>query len=38
MLFLVFSVLTILEFQVRAKKIENGKTTWMEWLEEHGLA
>ena len=33
MLFLVFSLLTILEFQVRAKKVESGKRTWIEWLE-----
>lgn len=38
MLFLVFSLLTILEFQVRAKKVESGKRTWIEWLEVHRLA
>lgn len=38
MLFLIFSMLTILEFQVRAKKIESGKRTWIEWLEVHRLA
>ena len=37
-LFLIFTLLTILEFQVRAKKIENGKSTWMDWLEVHRLA
>lgn len=37
-LFLVFTGLTILEFTVRARKIQEGKNTWMVWLEEHGLA
>lgn len=37
-LFLVFTGLTILEFTVRARKMQEGKNTWMVWLEEHGLA
>lgn len=37
-LFLVFTGLTILEFNVRARKMREGKNTWMVWLEEHGLA
>lgn len=37
-LFLVFTGLTILEFTVRARKMREGKNTWMVWLEEHGLA
>ena len=37
-LFLVFTGLTILEFTVRARKVREGKNTWMVWLEEHGLA
>ena len=37
-LFLVFTGLTILEFTVRARKVREGKNTWMAWLEEHGLA
>ena len=38
LLFLVFTGLTILEFTVRARKMQEGKNTWMVWLEEHGLA
>lgn len=38
LLFLVFTGLTILEFTVRARKMREGKNTWMVWLEEHGLA
>ena len=37
-LFLVFTGLTILEFTVKARKMREGKNTWMVWLEEHGLA
>lgn len=37
-LFLIFTGLTILEFTVRARKMQEGKNTWMVWLEEHGLA
>ena len=37
-LFLVFTGLTILEFTVRARKMQEGKNTWMVWLEERGLA
>lgn len=37
-LFAVFTGLTILEFIVRARKVESGKATWTVWLEEHGLA
>ena len=36
-LFLIFTGLTILEFTVRARKMQEGKNTWMVWLEEHGL-
>lgn len=38
LLFLVFTGLTILEFTVRARKIREGRNTWMVWLEEQGLA
>lgn len=37
-LFAVFTLFTILEFQIRAKKIRKGRNTWSVWLEEHGLA
>ena len=37
-LFLIFTGLTILEFTVRARKVQEGKNTWVVWLEEHGLA
>ena len=36
-LFLVFSLMTILEFQIRAGKIKRGKRTWVTWLKAHGL-
>lgn len=37
-LFAVFTLLTIVEFHIRARKIRNGQNTWTLWLEEHGLA
>lgn len=37
-LFLVFSVLTLLEFQIRTRRIEAKKPLLMDWLETHGLA
>ena len=36
-LFLVFSLMTVLEFQIRAGKIKRGKRTWVTWLKAHGL-
>lgn len=36
-LFLVFSLMTVLEFQIRARKIKRGKRTWVTWLKAHGL-
>ncbi len=36
-LFLVFSLKTVLEFQIRAGKIKRGKRTWATWLKAHGL-
>jgi putative membrane protein len=36
-LFLVFSLLTLLEFEVRARKIWRGGRITADWLEEHGL-
>ena len=37
-LFLVFSVLTLIEFKIRTRRIEAGKPLLMDWLESHGLA
>ena len=34
----VFTVLTVLEFRIRAARIERGDRTLIGWLEEHGLA
>ena len=34
----VFSVLTALEFKIRAARIRKGGRTLIEWLEAHGLA
>lgn len=34
----VFTLLTIVEFQIRAKRIKAGKRVAIEWLEEKGLA
>ena len=34
----VFTALTILEFQIRAKKIKAGKKVAIDWLEAKGLA
>ena len=34
----VFTVLTVLEFQIRAKKIKAGKKVAIDWLEAKGLA
>lgn len=36
-LFLVFSLMTVLEFQIRAGKIRRGQKTWVAWLKAHGL-
>lgn len=36
--FIVFTILTILEFQFRAKRVKSGKLTFYHWLEEKGLA
>lgn len=36
-LFIVFSLLTIAEFQIRALRIRRGQPTLMHWLEAHGL-
>lgn len=37
-IFVIFTALTIVEFQIRARKIEAGKHTLDNWLEEKGLA
>ena len=37
-IFVVFTALTILEFQIRTKKIRAKKHTLDEWLEAKGLA
>lgn len=36
--FIIFTVLTMIEFQFRAKRIKDGKFTLYNWLEEKGLA
>lgn len=36
-LFIIFSLLTIAEFQIRALRIRRGQPTLMHWLEAHGL-
>ena len=36
--FIIFTVLTVLEFQFRAKRVKTGKATLYHWLEEKGLA
>lgn len=33
----VFTMLTILEFQIRSQKIQKGRSTWTSWLDKHGL-
>ena len=37
-LWIVFTLLTILEFQIRTLKMKRGKRTLDNWLEEKGLA
>lgn len=37
-IFVIFTALTIWEFQIRARKIKAKKHTLDEWLEEKGLA
>ena len=34
----IFTVLTVLEFRIRAARIGRGDRTLIGWLEEHGLA
>ena len=36
-LFLIFTLLTVIEFQIRAKRIQNGKKTLMELIKGQGL-
>jgi putative membrane protein len=38
LLTLVFTVLTVIVFEIRGKRIEESKPIMLEWIEEHGLA
>lgn len=35
---LFFSVMTIIVFEIRGKRIEESKPIMLDWIEEHGLA
>lgn len=36
--FVVFNLLTLIVFQIRARRIKSNKETLDQWLEVHGLA
>ena len=36
--FVVFNLLTLIVFQIRARRVKNNKETLDHWLEVHGLA
>ncbi len=38
LLTLIFTVLTVIVFEVRGKRIEESKPIMLDWIEEHGLA